>query len=63
MASSGMLRRVALVRTDVSDELSAFFIMVTGIGDLGSTLAVTSNADEGGTKFFRYVGSYKSHTA
>jgi hypothetical protein len=37
-----MLRRVALVRTDVSEELSAF-IMVTRIGELGTTLAVTSN--------------------
>jgi hypothetical protein len=43
MASSGMLRRVALVRTDVSEELSASFIRVTGIGELGTTLAVTSN--------------------
>jgi hypothetical protein len=43
MASSGMLRRVALVRTDVSDELSASFIGVTRIGELGTKLAVTSN--------------------
>jgi hypothetical protein len=43
MVSSGMLRRVALVRTDVSDELSAFFIRVTKIGELGTTLDVTSN--------------------
>jgi hypothetical protein len=43
MASSGMLRRVALVRTDVSEELSASFIRVTRIGELGTTLAVTSN--------------------
>jgi hypothetical protein len=42
MASSGMLRRVALVRTDVSEELSAFFMRVTRIGELGTTLAVTS---------------------
>jgi hypothetical protein len=28
MASSGMLRRVALAKTDVSEELSAFFIRV-----------------------------------
>jgi hypothetical protein len=43
MASFGMLRRVALVRTDVSEELSASFIRVTKIGELGTTLAVTSN--------------------
>jgi hypothetical protein len=30
-----MLRRVALVRTDVSEELSASIIRVTGIGELG----------------------------
>jgi DNA-binding TFAR19-related protein (PDSD5 family) len=38
-----MLRRVALVRTDVSEELSASFIRLTRIGELGTTLAVTSN--------------------
>jgi hypothetical protein len=43
MVSSGMLRRVALVRSDVSEELIASFIRVTGIGELGTTLAVTSN--------------------
>jgi hypothetical protein len=43
MQSSGMLRRVALVRTDVTKELSASFIKVTRIGELGTTLAVTSN--------------------
>jgi hypothetical protein len=43
MPSSGMLRRVALVRTDVSEELTASIIMETTIGDLGTTLAVTSN--------------------
>jgi hypothetical protein len=31
MVSSGILRRVALVRTDVSEELSASFIRVTRI--------------------------------
>jgi hypothetical protein len=43
MVSSAMLRRVALVRTDVSEELSASFIRVTRIGELGTTLAVTDN--------------------
>jgi hypothetical protein len=38
-----MLRRVALVRTDVTEELSASFIRVTRIGELGTTLAVISN--------------------
>jgi hypothetical protein len=81
MVSSGILRRVALVRTDVSEELSTSFIRVTRIGDLGTTLAVTSNRrtlrrnlvflrsvrlvtlDEGGARFLRNVGSYKSRAA
>jgi hypothetical protein len=78
MASSGMLRRVALVRTVVSEEVSTSIIRVIRMGELGTTLAVTSNQrngkrcfyftdschpDEGGAKFLRNVGSYKSHTA
>jgi hypothetical protein len=43
MPYSGMLRRVVLVRTDVSEELSATIIRVTKIDELGKTLAVTSN--------------------
>jgi hypothetical protein len=43
MVSSGMLRRVALVRTDVKEELSASFIRVTRIHELVTPLAVTSN--------------------
>jgi hypothetical protein len=63
-----MLRRVALVTTDVSEDLSVSFIRTTRIGELGTTLAVTSNRrtsvrDEGGAKFLRNVGCYKSHTA
>jgi hypothetical protein len=42
MASFVMLRRVALVRTDVSVELGPSIIRVTRIGELGTTLAVTS---------------------
>jgi hypothetical protein len=41
MASSGMLRHVALVRTDVSEDLSASIIKVTKIGELG--MLVTAN--------------------
>jgi hypothetical protein len=40
MASSGSLRRVDLVRTDVSDELRASIIRVTRIGELGKTANV-----------------------
>jgi hypothetical protein len=55
MVSSGMLRHMALVRTDVSEELSASFVRVTRISELGTPLAVTSNRrthpNEGGAKF------------
>jgi hypothetical protein len=54
---------VAVVRTDISEELSASFIRVRRIGKLGTTLAVTSNRRaeschpyEGGDKFLRNVG-------
>jgi hypothetical protein len=47
MASYGMLYHVALVRTDVSEELSASIIRVTRIGELGTVLAVTSNRSLG----------------
>jgi hypothetical protein len=90
MAPSGMLRRVALVRTDVSEELDASFISVRRIGKLGTTLSstsinyyvifrsvlrllVTANvvpisktvfiSDDGGDKFLRNLGSYKSYMA
>jgi hypothetical protein len=53
MASSGMLRRVAHVRTDVSEELSASIIRAMG----------DWHPDDGGAKFLRNVGSYKSHTS
>jgi hypothetical protein len=43
MSSSGMLRRLALVRTDASEELSASIIKEARIGELGTTLALISN--------------------
>jgi hypothetical protein len=43
MASSGMLRHVALVRNEVMEELSASFIRVTRMGEVGTTPALTSN--------------------
>jgi hypothetical protein len=36
-----MLLRVALIIIDVSEEVGASFIRVTGIGELETTLAVT----------------------
>jgi hypothetical protein len=38
-----MLGRVDLVRTELPEELGASIIRVTSIGELGTTLAVTSN--------------------
>jgi hypothetical protein len=40
MVSSGMIRRVALVRADVSGESSASFIRVTRISELGTLRSV-----------------------
>jgi hypothetical protein len=68
-----MLRRVALVKTDLSEELRVSIFRVTRIGEVG-TLAVTSNRstlrknakchfDGAGAKFLRNVGSDKSHMA
>jgi hypothetical protein len=43
MQSSGILRTVALLRTDVSEEHIVSIIRVTRIGELGTTLAVNTN--------------------
>jgi hypothetical protein len=43
MPSYGMLRRVVLVRTDVSEECIAVIIRVTRIGEPATTLTVTNN--------------------
>jgi hypothetical protein len=43
MASSGLLSRVGLVRTDISEERLACIFKVTTIDELRTTLAVTSN--------------------
>jgi hypothetical protein len=50
MLSSGMLRSVAPVRADVSEERITSYL-----ADYPS--------DEGGDTFFRNVGSYRNHTA
>jgi hypothetical protein len=41
-----MLPRVALVRTDVSEELRATSIRVTRIGELGTTIALSTDTSE-----------------
>jgi hypothetical protein len=38
-----MLHHVALVKSDVSEKRLVFIYRVTRIGELGTTLAVTSN--------------------
>jgi hypothetical protein len=43
MVSSGLLLLVALVRTEVSETLSASIIRVTRIGEIGTPLAISSN--------------------
>jgi hypothetical protein len=43
MPSSGMFRRMALVRTEVWDESTASIMRVARIGELGTTLAITNN--------------------
>jgi hypothetical protein len=61
MPSTDMLRRVALVRTAVSEERIASIIRVTRISELRNN--VSSNLDQSGGTFLRNVGSYMSNTA
>jgi cell division septation protein DedD len=53
-----MLRLVALVRTDLSEELIASFI-----SQRYSKFTDSCHPDEGDVNFLLNVGSYKSHTA
>jgi hypothetical protein len=52
-----MLRHVAPVRTDISEELTASIIRVTRIGEL----FIDCHPDDPGPKFLRHISSYKSH--
>jgi hypothetical protein len=57
VVSTEMLRRVALVRTDVSEEPSASFIRVTRIGELGTTLILVLSRVQ--SVFVVFFGSKK----
>jgi hypothetical protein len=77
MPSSGMLRRVTLVRTDVSEEVNASLIRVTRIDEPETTrlasvsgyvwrcswLTNSCHSDDGGANILRNFVSYKSHMA
>jgi hypothetical protein len=65
-----MLRRVALVRTDVSEDRIFPIIrvklvyVVTELKETGDGVMVpVSKEDDGGTKFLRNVGFYNSYKA
>jgi hypothetical protein len=61
-ATSGILQHMALVRTKVQEESITVYIRMTRIGELGTTLAVTSNRStlQSITKFQK--GAYYSST-
>jgi hypothetical protein len=69
MVSTGLLRRVAPVRTDVSEEpdeeipflRSVRWLLVAAC--VVPSSPVFCHSDEGGARFLRNVGSCKSHTA
>jgi hypothetical protein len=56
MSSFEAWLRVALIRTDVSEERIAYIIRVLRIDE-------SCRPDGGGDTFLRNVGSFKSHTA
>jgi hypothetical protein len=60
MVPSWMLSRVALVKADVSEELSASFIRVTRIGELGTTLAVTISSQRASVASYSYRRHHSS---
>jgi 3'-phosphoadenosine 5'-phosphosulfate sulfotransferase len=62
MASTGMLRRVALVRTDVSEVRSASFIRVIRIGELSRFLQEPHGVTTKKTPFFRVTAVKNSNT-
>jgi hypothetical protein len=56
-----MLRRVALVRADFSEERVASIIKLTRISELGTTIAVTSNRSTMRRNIIREDGIIYSH--
>jgi hypothetical protein len=57
MASSGMLRHVALVRTDLSEVLSASFNRITRIGELRhQELATDARCEEIPSEVLIFLG-------
>jgi hypothetical protein len=56
MASSGVLRHVALLRTDVSEDLSPSIIRVTRIGELGTLAVIFTGQD----KFVRILNLFRT---
>jgi hypothetical protein len=53
-----MLRRVALIRTGLSEESSTSIIMVTRIGELITANVVSCHPDDGGANFLRKVSDF-----
>jgi hypothetical protein len=58
MASSGILLRVDLVRTDVSEGRMSSNIMVTRIAEVGITLAATSNLTLSMKKYYFFAACF-----